>query len=170
MPFDFVHIVEKLEKSAPEFSKKISIKFLGLVSPFNAHLKLKMLQWTRFKVQVEMSCHRAVKNHIGGIHAGALFTVGETCAGLLLVRNFKFADYRPIMAKISVEFLRQARSKVIATSEINEILLREIQLGLNRGESQTVDMQTHIIDEEGQVVSRVMTQWQIKAWDQVRLK
>ncbi len=168
MAFDFVKVVSQIERKSPTISKHLSMGFLSLASPFNSHLKLKMLNWDQRWIQLRLKNHRKVRNHVGSIHAGALFTLGETCAGLLIVRNFSFKEFRPIMSKISAEFFKQAKSTVTGEAVLESMKVNEIKYGLDRGHEQFIDMQTQIKRESGELIALVNTTWQIKSWDKVR--
>lgn len=170
MRFDIGELITKVEKASPRFSKKLSTTLLNLTSPFNGHLKLKMLNWSDSGAKLQLRNHRAVRNHVGGIHAGALFTLGETCAGLTIIRNFNFKEYRPILSHISADFFKQARKTVIGESFIQKNDVHNIKRGLNDGEPQFIEMHTEIKNEDDEVLAKVNTTWQIKSWAQVKTK
>ena len=170
MPFDPIKLIERFESTSPALTNKMTMLALGLMSPFNAHLHSRLVKWTKNKIEIDLRCHRGVKNHVGGIHAGALFTLGETCAGLVLIRNFSFEEHRPLMAEVSVKFEKQARSLVHGVSEIADGALSSARKALKVGEAPFIPMLTLIVDDKDQKIAEVKTVWQIKAWNQVRIK
>ena len=170
MPFDYFKLMTQLEKRAPALSKKISIKILGLVSPFNSHLKARLLNWTKESASLEVPLHRGVKNHIGGIHAGAIFTLGETCAGLVIIKNFSFSKYRPIMTDVSVKYSIQARGKITGVTTVKRSSINKVNQGLMSGSPQTIALETRILNSKKEELALVKTKWQIKSWDQIKIK
>jgi acyl-coenzyme A thioesterase PaaI-like protein len=170
MRFDFGLLAEKLEKASPKLAKTVSIKILNLVSPFNGHLKASVKDWTNLKASLKVKNHRSVKNHLGGIHAGALFTLGETCAGFVILKNFSFGEYRPIMSEINVVFTKQARDIVTGTCVVTKSNLARARGTLKEGKAAYLPMVTTIVDGKGETVAEVKTRWQIKSWKQVRVK
>jgi acyl-coenzyme A thioesterase PaaI-like protein len=174
MPFDpqidFMKWAEKLENTSPLIANRITMKALGFVSPFNSHLKAKLKEWKKTLVKIDLDCHRGVKNHVGSIHAGALFTLGETCAGLLIIKNFSFKNHRPLMSEVEVKYDKQARGRVYGVCEISEKLLDEAKVTLGQKEVPFIPMKTLIYNEKDELVATVKTKWQVKPWNQVRGK
>lgn len=174
MPFkpqlDVMMWTEKLERASPAVANRVTMKVLGLVSPFNSHLKANLKEWKKTRVKINLTCHRGVKNHVGSIHAGALFTLGETCAGLLIIKNFNFKNNRPLMSEVEVSYAKQARGPVHGICEVTEKVLEEAQATLNRVEVPFIPMKTLIYDDKDELVATVKTKWQVKPWNQVRGK
>jgi acyl-coenzyme A thioesterase PaaI-like protein len=170
MPFDPVELVEKFEKAAPSLSRKFSMLALGFISPFNSHLKGKLKAWGKNKVKIELACHRGVKNHVGSIHAGALFTLGETCAGLIIIRNFSFKEHRPLMSEVSVVYDKQALEGVTGVCEVTAGVLDKAKATLKKGEIPFIPMKTLIFNGKGQKIAEVNTKWQVKPWKKVKIK
>ena len=170
MPFDVFNVVSALEKTSPYLFKKMGSKLLSWISPFNSHLKAQLLEWTPLKASFKIKCHRKVKNHIGGIHAGAIFTLGETCAGFILVRNFSLKKYRPIMSDVSVRYEKQARGATTGTAEVSKADILKIKKGLKDKKPQFIWIETEIKNEKKELIALVKTKWQVKPWDQVRIK
>jgi acyl-coenzyme A thioesterase PaaI-like protein len=170
MPFDYFKILEKFEAKAPGLSRNISVKVLGLVSPFNSHLKARILDWSRESTTLEVRLHRGVKNHVGGIHAGAIFTLGETCAGLIIIKNFSFNEYRPIMSDVTVHFSKQARGTIVGVARVDRASLSKVEQGLKKGLPQMLELDTEILNSKNELIASVKTKWQIKSWDQIKTK
>ncbi len=170
MRFDPFRWLVKLEKTHPALSRRLAMTALGLMAPFNAHLKARMLEWSDRRCVIALRRHRGVRNHVAGIHAGALFTLGETCAGLVVIRNFPFEKYRPLMSDVKVTYSKQARGDVVgeavlATEEIDRMLAV-----IAGGEVPFTDVVTNIRNTEGEIIAVATTTWQVKSWDQVRFK
>lgn len=179
LPFDFAEAATKLGDRSPFLLRTLGMRFLGIVSPFNSHLKMRLQEWTEKSTRIEMNCHRGVKNHVGGIHAGAIFTLGETCAGLILVKNFSFKDFRPLMTDVSVKYKKQARGKITGVAGIPEAAVKKARAALLGGKGKSkakaaeefyVPMETKIFNSDGHEIAVVSTTWQIKPWKRVRIK
>ncbi len=194
----FSKIVESVEKYSPFLARQMITQYLNNASPFNGHLKGKLDIWMEGKCQITVKRRRSVKNHLGSVHAGALFTLGETCAGLLLMKNFSPQKFRLIIKSASVEYSKQARMDCIGTAELTEAKIRTIKLKTtaqkpaapsavkskvkpkaeplaeSEAESEAeieaffIPMETVIKNPLGEVLCVVKTEWQIKPWDQVR--
>ncbi len=166
--FDIFSLVDKIEKTSPALSKKIGIGLLNWISPFNSHLRAQVIDWKPMRAALKIKCHRKVKNHIGGIHAGAIFTLGESCAGFVIIKNFSFKEFRPILTDVTVKFDKQAHGPITGVSELSKLTVAMVKKGLATGKPQFVDMETKIINEKKEVIALVKTKWQIKSWDQVK--
>lgn len=168
MPFDPFQYIAKLERKSPKLAHAAVMGFLSWLSPFNAHLKARMVEWTDRRSVINLRRIRRVRNHVGSIHAGALFTLGETCAGLVIVRNFPFEKYRPLMSDVKVTYSRQARGDVIGEAEIASEEIRRMLSVIASGEVPFTEVTTTIRNGEGDIVATVVTSWQVKQWDLVR--
>src|SRR6185312_6493204 len=95
-----------------------------------SHLKADLRLWTDKKTKIKIGYHRGVKNHLGGVHAGALFTLGEMCAGLLLLKNFNPLKFRLILQSASVEYSKQGRTAVEGASELSAEKLKRVRAAI----------------------------------------
>ena len=66
-----------------------------------------------------------------------------------------------------MDYSRQGRGVLTAETTISDEELERIRVGLAQ-EAQFVPMTTRICREDGEEVAVVRTNWQLKAWDQVR--
>lgn len=62
---------------------------------------------------------RSFHNHVGGLHAGAMFTLAETASGALVIGNFEDlinAGVTPLAASAEIAYTRLAQGAVTATA------------------------------------------------------
>jgi acyl-coenzyme A thioesterase PaaI-like protein len=166
--FDPIEYLEKIEQ--PTLLKRLGMTFLGFKSPFNRHLKRRLEEWTARQIKIRVTNHRGVQNHLSGVHAGALMTLGETCAGMLIIRNFKLSEYRPILMELSGKYERQVRKECVGECHLKAADVKRVRDGLKDGEPQVLQCETVITNERGEVAVRVQSKWQIKEWSQVKKK
>src|SRR3990167_7232969 len=69
-------------------------------------------------VQTFAPYHKKNFNHVKGIHACSIATVGELAAGLLLMSHFSPINYRVIMSNISIDYHYQAKKNIMATATL----------------------------------------------------
>lgn len=170
MPFDPFKSIARLEAKSPHFARFVAIHFLNWLSPFNGHLGSRLDQWTDERCVIYLKRHRGICNHVKSIHAGALFTLGETCAGLVVIRNFPFARYRPLMSDVKVNYAKQARGDVTGDCVIPAEAIARMHEELRNEIVPFIDAVTTIRNSENEVVATVTTTWQVKRWDLVRKK
>jgi len=163
---DISAISDALARFSPGIARMVTGRGLGLMSPFNGHLKARLLTWEQDRCVFELKNKRRVRNHLGGVHAGALVTLGESAAGLLLLKNFSFSDYRLILKELKAEYERQGRGRLEATAEFTAARRKKVASALEE-DAQFVPMVTEIYREDGELVARIKTKWQLKRWEQV---
>lgn len=60
-------------------------------------------------------------NHVGGPHAGAMFTLAESASGALVLANFgdRFTDATPLAVEADIRYLKLAMGPVTATATLD---------------------------------------------------
>ncbi len=161
-------IVESAERLNPLVANVLLGAMLRIASPFNAPLRAAVETWKPHVCRVRIRNRRALHNHLGGVHAGALVTAGETPAGLLILKSFPFSRYRLILEGLSVEYGRQARTDVVAEARLPDERLLEAQQALRDGRPAVLDLETVLREPSGAKLATVRSQWQVKEWSRVR--
>lgn len=137
--------------------------------PFNAPHSFKIEKITDELVQISLPNKKLNQNHLGGVHACAIATLGEFCAGLGILKHFKIAEYRLIMSELNVTYSYQAKKNLIGKSDLH-FDRQQIQKDLDDSGKSTQSLKTKVFDIDGQEVAVVTTTWQIKKWNLVRTK
>jgi uncharacterized protein (TIGR00369 family) len=63
----------------------------------------------------------AFHNHVGGLHAGAMFTLAETASGAIVMASFEDlvqSGVTPLAATASITYTRLAKGDVTASAEL----------------------------------------------------
>jgi hypothetical protein len=102
------------------------------------------------------------------MHACTIATVGELCAGTLLIKNFGMNRYRYIMSSLHVDYTKQGKTDLFAKANLEDKKRVEIYKGLQSDGLANIFLETNIYDDNEQVIALVKTQWQIKAWSKVK--
>lgn len=168
MRFDPFKWIVGLERKSPKLARFVAISALSFISPFNAHLGSKLVEWTDQDCKIFVRRRRRVRNHVSTIHAGALFTLGETCAGLVIIRNFPFEGFRPLMSDVKVSYFKQARDDVTGEAHVPPEKIAAMHADLARGEIPKIEIVTNIYDHARLLIASVTTVWQVKPWKDVR--
>lgn len=164
MKFDIFKLVKNVP--GPKLKNKILDYTFSWAIPFNKGLGLKLKTVSPTEVIVTSKPLRKRQNHVGGAHACFLALMGEYAAGLCLAQNFSPEQYRMIIGSLKMTYHKQGRSDLISQS-VAPLNLTELKQTLSQGEF-WVPMVSNITDEKGDAIATCETQWQIKAWDQVR--
>src|SRR5690606_36258047 len=87
-------------------------KVLTLGIPFNAPHGFKIKKIDAECVQIDLPHKKLNHNHLGGVHACAIATLGEFCAGLSILKHFGISEYRLIMSNLNAQYSYQARKNL----------------------------------------------------------
>ncbi len=132
--------------------------------PMVGTLSLEWVDLTREAAALRLPDQRPYHNHIGGPHAGAMFTLGESASGALVLANFgdQLDRLVPLAVEAKIRYLKVAMGAVTATARINRPLAEidaEIAAGTKRPEF-AVDIE--LTDEAGTVTGQMTVLWTLK--------
>lgn len=103
------------------------------------------------------------ENHIGGMYAGALFTLAELPGGALFLTSFDTRRFYPIVKEFNLRFRRPASGdiRVEARLEAEEIVhLQEQATATGKAE---YCLQLKLIDSQGELVAESQGLYQLRA-------
>jgi hypothetical protein len=163
-------LVDRILKKPNQMELLVLEKVLRFVIPFNGPHSFKMMIIDEAQVSIKLPYKRVNMNHLKGIHACGLATLGEFCAGLSLIKQFPFSQYRPILKSLHSEYTYQAKTDVIGTIMIDHEKMVQVKEDLKTTDKVTVNLVTTIVNTEQKEVARITTEWQIKSWDKVKTK
>tara|TARA_Y100001936_G_C16039423_1_gene650570 strand:+ start:672 stop:1190 length:519 start_codon:yes stop_codon:yes gene_type:complete len=136
--------------------------------PFNSPHKIKMRSISNELVAMELPLIRANKNHLGTMHACAIATVGEFCAGVLLIKNLDPSKYRVVMTNLDVTYLKHGASDLGARCEQTATTLSQAREQLQNSASTEITLETNIFNKTDEICAKVVTTWQLKNWNKVK--
>jgi acyl-coenzyme A thioesterase PaaI-like protein len=138
--------------------------------PFNKPHGIKFKKLSQFESRLFLPNKRINHNHLGGIHACAIATLGEFTAGLLLCKNYPTARFRIIMKDLHVEFYKQGRTDVYGQANISESQLGSITQNIAKEDKAEIKLETKIFDSNQEQLATVTTSWQLKDWNKSKMK
>jgi acyl-coenzyme A thioesterase PaaI-like protein len=169
MKFAF-KIIDKLIGNPTKTNLMALNKFLTVGIPFNAPHGFKIRELTDEAVIISLPNRKLNHNHLGGIHACAMATVGEYCAGMSLLKCFGISKYRLILSDLHVKYTYQGRSDLEGSCSPTQIDREAVKQVLESEGKHLQKLETLIRDKKGKEVAIVTTTWQLKSWDQVKTK
>jgi acyl-coenzyme A thioesterase PaaI-like protein len=139
--------------------------------PFNRSHKVLIHSLSDEHVMIRLPYRKANQNHLKGMHACALATLCEYACGIGLMTRIDPKHYRIILKEIKMDYLMQAKTDVFARFEVNDSFLeKEIYLPLNSKGSVIKLFPITAYDSLGKEICKGEITWQLKRWDQVKLK
>ena len=164
------NLIDKLIASPTKTNLMILNKVLAVGIAFNAPHGFKIKELSEDAVLITLPNRKLNHNHLGGIHACAMATVGEYCAGMSLLKSFGISKYRLILSDLHVKYTYQGRSDLEGVCSPRQIDKEAIIKVLDAEGKHLQKLETLIRDKNGKEVAVVTTTWQLKAWEQVKTK
>ncbi len=139
--------------------RKIFSFILGRTAPYSGSIKALVLSLEKGKTQIALKDRRAVRNHLRSVHAIALANLGELASGLAMISAIS-PQTRAIVVNLEIEYLKKARGYLVATgtAEPPEIITESVN-------SLAI---AEIVDDEGDVVSRVKVHWRLSPKEETK--
>lgn len=163
-------LIDKLLANPTTVNVMALDKLLKVGIPFNAPHSFKIKTLSKEAVIIALPNRKLNHNHLGGIHACAMATVGEYCAGLSLLTSFGISKYRLIMSELNVKYTYQGRVDLEGFCSPEQIDVEKVRIGLETEGKYSQTLVTKVRDLKGKEVAEVTTTWQLKNWDQVKTK
>lgn len=163
-------ILSNLLQQAQDSKKQLWLlnRLMNHTVRFNKPHGFQVIKITPEHVQTFAPYHKKNFNHVRGIHACAIATVGELAAGLILMLHFSPQDYRIIMSHIDIDYHFQAKKNIVATAGLS-VSEKSTILDILKTEGKTLQtVTTDVKDDDHQSVATVKTVWQIKPWKDVQ--
>mgnify|MGYP000045608593 CR=1 FL=1 len=145
-------------------------RVLALSIPFNAPHGFKIKKLNQDAVVISLPNRKLNHNHLGGVHACAIATVGEFCAGMSILALFGISKYRLILSELNAKYTYQGRSDLEGICLPTQMDKEAIEKSLLENEKHLQTLQTIIRDTNGKEVASVTTIWQLKPWEMVKTK
>ena len=125
--------------------------FLRWFNPYSGSIRAHVVELRPGYARIELQDRRRIRNHLNSIHALALTNLGELTSGLALLSGLP-VNYRGIPTKISTEYFKKARGKLVAESNSG---LPDVKKDMEH------EVFTDILDKQGDVVARTVVNWQL---------
>jgi uncharacterized protein (TIGR00369 family) len=105
----------------------------------------------------------AKHNHIGTLHAGALFALAESASGVAVIATIaeQLAGVTPLAARAEITYAKVARGDVTATARI-EGDVAEILAALDADGKVRFPVVVDLRDESGDVCATVTVDWHLR--------
>jgi acyl-coenzyme A thioesterase PaaI-like protein len=104
-----------------------------------------------------------VINHVGTLHAGALYTLGEAASGIAMAGAVAplILAVRPVASEAQIRYLKPAKGTITATGKVRENVDELVQQ-LNAVGKVTLTVDVVMQDENGVVVAEMVVTWHVR--------
>ncbi len=139
-----------MELNSPELAKAMFLQM-----PFLEKLGIKIAYVEKGKARVELPFDISNTNHLGTIHAGALYTLAETGGGLVITSAATSADVIGVAKSGFIKYKKPAKGMIYIEEEVDpEWVAEKFNQALTGGKAD-IPFTVHIRDEDGDVVAEV---------------
>jgi len=131
--------------------------------PMVGTLNIEYLELNADHALLRMPDQPEYHNHIGGIHAGAMFTLAETASGAIVLAEFgdKFDSVVPLAVQATIRYLKVAMGPLTAEATMNATV-DEVLADLESGTRPEFTVDVAIRDESGTQTGAMTIIWTLK--------
>lgn len=136
---------------------------MPLLVPFVATCHLQYDEVGPQRAVLRLPDEPAFHNHVGGAHAGAIFTLAESASGAVVLAAFGDLLDRvtPLAARAEISYRKLQKGPVTATA-VMERSVDEVRAGVDAGELVQFPVQVTMTDGSGQTTSEMTISWALK--------
>ncbi|MET7343227.1 DUF4442 domain-containing protein [Streptomyces sp. NPDC087866] len=138
-------------------------EMLAATVPMVRTLNLEFLESTADRAVVRMPDQADYHNHVGGPHAGAMFTLAESASGAIVIAAFgdQLARAVPLAVRAEIGYKKLAMGEVTATAVLGRPAA-EVVAELDAGERPEFPVTVEIRRGDGAVTGEMTVVWTLR--------
>lgn len=131
--------------------------------PYAAETGAQVVEITAEGASARLAKIDKVLNHIGTVHAGALFTLGETASGAAMsgLLSEKVLELRPVAAEASIKYIKTAKTDLMAYGKAT-VEAAEALAAIEADGKVQFDVNVSIRDADEVEVATMTVAWHVK--------
>lgn len=146
----------------PDTAQAVKAGFMAAV-PFARTLGLTFTELDHGRAVMRLPDHADHHNHVGGPHAGAMFTVAESASGAVVIATFGDQLDRavPLPTTAEIHFLKLAVGDLTAEATLGRPR-EEVVAELDAGERPEFPIEVELRTDDGTVTGRMSVTWTLR--------
>lgn len=136
---------------------------LAATVPMAGTLNLEFLETTAERAVVRLPDQPAYHNHVGGPHAGAMFTLAESASGAIVLAAFgdQLGRAVPLAVNAEIAYKKLAMGVVTATATLGRPVA-DVVAELDAGQRPEFPVRIDITREDGAVTGEMTVLWTLR--------
>ncbi|MFD8073583.1 DUF4442 domain-containing protein [Streptomyces sp. NPDC059718] len=138
-------------------------ELMAATVPMAATLSIEFLETTAERAVVRLPDQPAYHNHVGGPHAGAMFTLAETASGAVVLAAFadQLSRAVPLAVRAEIGYKKLAMGPVTATARLGRPAA-DVIADLDKGERPEFPVTVALAREDGAVTGEMTIVWTLR--------
>ncbi|MFD3488897.1 MULTISPECIES: DUF4442 domain-containing protein [unclassified Streptomyces] len=138
-------------------------EMLAATVPMAKTLNMEFLETTAERAVVRLPDQPPFHNHVGGPHAGAMFTLGDTVSGAVVLAAFgdQLTRAVPLVVKAEISYKKLAKGVVTATATVDRPVA-EVVAELDEGGRPEIPVTVVFNREDGAVTGEMTILWTLR--------
>ena len=126
--------------------------------PFNTFLGLEAIEDGG---ELRLPDHPRFTNHVGTVHASALYSLAEAASGSFLLSHpsVDVGKVGALLRESSIKYRRPASGCIRSCTRCSDDALNQMHAGLDRRGRAKILIEVDLLDEEDQVVASAKLEW-----------
>ena len=132
--------------------------------PFVKTLGIDYLELDAERAVLRLRDEPTFHNHVGGLHAGAMFTLAESASGAVVIASFEdlLTTITPLAASATISYVRLAKGPVTAEAVLGRSAA-EVRAELaETGETVQFPVQVTLTTEDGRTNAEMTISWALR--------
>ncbi len=139
-----------MEMNFPELAKA-----MFNMMPFLQKIGIRIVYVEKGRARVELPFDESITNHLGTVHAGALYTIAETGGGLVITSAATSADIWGVAKSGHIKYKKPAKDMIYVEEEVDPDWIAErFNTVLTEGKAD-IPFTVHVRGENGDIVAEV---------------
>lgn len=126
-------------------------RLIGWMAPYTATIRPRVAELRPGYARVELTERRRLRQHLGSVHAAALFNLGELATGLAVLSHLP-PEARGIPTRLEIDYLKKARGRITAEAEAPPVTTTE---------ERSYEVRGTLRDAAGDEVARLVAHWRV---------
>jgi uncharacterized protein (TIGR00369 family) len=130
--------------------------------PFARHAGVEIIEIADGFATAQLTQAQQLSNHLGSIHAGAIFTLGETASGAAMIGAFAemAAMIRPVATSAKISYLKLGRGTIQARAR-TDIAGADLRHQLTGNGLVTFEINVDVQDTRERMIAQLVVSWRV---------